>query len=119
MAHPHTISCDNGNRLAITGLALLLILFLSVNVLSSGWLTSARLDLTKDKLYTLSESTIKLLKDVKEPVTFRLYLSGGLAQAVPHLGIYANRVRDLLLEYQSVSNGKVKLEVLDLSLIHI
>ena len=90
-----------------------MILFLSVNVLSSGWLTSARLDLTKDKLYTLSESTIKLLKDVKEPVTFRLYLSGGLAQAVPHLGIYANRVRDLLLEYQSVSNGKVKLEVLD------
>ena len=46
-------------------------------------------------------------------MTFRLYLSGGLAQAVPHLGIYANRVRDLLLEYQSVSNGKVKLEVLD------
>ena len=113
MAHPHTVSSDNGNRLAIAGLTLLLILFLSVNVLSSGWLTSARLDLTKDKLYTLSESTIKLLKDVKEPVTFRLYLSGGLAQAVPHLGIYASRVRDLLLEYQSVSNGKVKLEVLD------
>ena len=113
MAHSHTVSSDNGNRLAIAGLTLLLILFLSVNVLSSGWLTSARLDLTKDKLYTLSESTIKLLKDVKEPVTFRLYLSGGLAQAVPHLGIYANRVRDLLLEYQSVSNGKVKLEVLD------
>ena len=113
MAHPHTVSSDNGNRLAIAGLALLLILFLSVNVLSSGWLTSARLDLTKDKLYTLSESTIKLLKDVREPVTFRLYLSGGLAQAVPHLGIYANRVRDLLLEYQSISNGKVKLEVLD------
>ena len=113
MAHPHTVSSDNGNRLAIAGLTLLLLLFLSVNVLSSGWLTSARLDLTKDKLYTLSESTIKLLKDVKEPVTFRLYLSGGLAQAVPHLGIYANRVRDLLLEYQSVSNGKVKLEVLD------
>ena len=113
MAHPHKVSSDNGNRLAIAGLALLLILFLSVNVLSSGWLTSARLDLTKDKLYTLSESTIKLLKDVREPVTFRLYLSGGLAQAVPHLGIYANRVRDLLLEYQSISNGKVKLEVLD------
>ena len=113
MAHPHTVSSDNGSRLAIAGLTLLLVLFLAINVLSSGWLTSARLDLTKDKLYTLSESTIKLLKDVKEPVTFRLYLSGGLAQAVPHLGIYANRVRDLLLEYQSVSNGKVKLEVLD------
>ena len=113
MAHPNTISSDNGNRLAAAGLTLLLILFVSINVLSSGWLTSARLDLTKDKLYTLSDSTIKLLKDVKEPVTFRLYLSGGLAQAVPHLGIYANRVRDLLLEYQSVSNGKVKLEVLD------
>ena len=96
MAHPHTVSSDNGNRLAIAGLTLLLILFLSVNVLSSGWLTSARLDLTKDKLYTLSESTIKLLKDVKEPVTFRMYLSGGLARADPHLGSYANRDRDML-----------------------
>ena len=69
MAHPNTISSDNGNRLAAAALTLLLILFISINVLSSGWLTSARLDLTKDKLYTLSDSTIKLLKDVKESIS--------------------------------------------------
>ena len=111
--NPKTIRSDTGSWFASAGLILLFILFLAVNVLSSGWLTSARLDLTKDKLYTLSDSTIELLKDIKEPITFRLYLSGGLAQAVPHLGVYANRVRDLLLEYQNISNGKVKLEILD------
>ncbi|MBT4355566.1 MAG: hypothetical protein HOD13_13490, partial [Rhodospirillaceae bacterium] len=79
MANPDnfkTIRSDTGNWFASTSLILLFILFLAVNVLSSGWLTSARLDLTKDKLYTLSASTIELLKDIKEPVTFRLYLSG-------------------------------------------
>ena len=103
----------SGNRLAATGLVLLFIMFVAINILSSGWFTSGRLDLTKDKLYTLSGSTIQLLERVEEPVIFRLYLSAGLAQAVPHLGIYANRVRDLLREYESVSNGMVKLEVLD------
>ena len=67
--NPKTIRSDTGSWFASAGLILLFVLFLAVNVLSSGWLTSARLDLTKDKLYTLSDSTIELLKDIKEPVT--------------------------------------------------
>jgi ABC-type uncharacterized transport system involved in gliding motility auxiliary subunit len=103
----------NEARLAGIALALLAVLFIAVNALSSAWFSSGRLDLTQDKLHTLSGSTKTLLAQVEEPVTFRLYISSGLAQAVPHLGIYANRVRDLLLEYENVSNGKVRLEVLD------
>ena len=64
--NPKTIRSDTGSWFASAGLILLFILFLAVNVLSSGWLTSARLDLTKDKLYTLSDSTIELLKDIIE-----------------------------------------------------
>lgn len=104
---------ESGTRLTIFALSLLALLFVAINVLASGWFTSGRLDLTEDKLYTLSDSTLSLLETVDEPITFRLYLSSGLAQQVPHLGVYANRVRDLLLEYQSVSNGTVRLEVLD------
>lgn len=100
-------------RLAGVALALLVVLFIAINALSSTWFSSGRLDLTQDKLHTLSSSTKTLLSEVDETVTFRLYISSGLAQEVPHLGVYANRVRDLLLEYENVSNGRVKLEILD------
>jgi ABC-type uncharacterized transport system involved in gliding motility auxiliary subunit len=104
---------QGGARLAGIALALLVVLFIAINALSSAWFSSGRLDLTQDKLHTLSSSTKTLLGEVEETVTFRLYLSSGLAQQVPHLGVYANRVRDLLLEYESGSNGKVKFEILD------
>ena len=102
-----------GPGMAAAALALLAALFVAINALSSAWLTSARLDLTADRLYTLSDSTLDLLERVSEPVVFRLYLSAGLAQVAPSLGVYASRVRDLLREYESVSGGMVRLEVLD------
>ncbi len=35
-----------------------------------------RLDLTKEKIYTLSESTIKVLESVKKPLMVEVYLEG-------------------------------------------
>ncbi len=106
-------SPDSGPRRSGLALALLAILFVSINALAAAWLTSARVDLTEDRLYTLSDSTKSLLESVMEPITFRLYLSSELAQHVPALGIYAKRVRNLLGEYRNLSNGMVRLEVLD------
>ena len=112
-ANPESSGPQGGGRLAGIALCLLVTLFVAINALGSAWFSSGRLDLTQDKLYTLSNSSKTLLESVDETVTFRLYISSGLAQHVPHLGVYANRVRDLLLEYESVSGGKVKLEILD------
>ena len=100
-------------RFASISLVLLFILFVAANILASGALQSIRLDLTKDRLYTLSPSTKSLLRELDEQITFKLYVSSGLAQQVPHLGVYASRVRDLLSEYESISGGRVKLELLD------
>ena len=110
-AAPRGSSAGTGR--VVTVLALLLVLFVSINMIASAVLTSARLDLTEDRLYTLSPSTRALLGKVDETVTFRLYLSSALGQAAPRLGLYANRVRDLLREYESVSGGRVRLEVID------
>ena len=109
---------ENAGKIFSSGLigatlALLAVLFVSLNLLSSAWFGSNRLDLTEDRLYTLSSSTKTLLTSVHEPVTYRLYISSELAQHVPHMGIYANRVRDLLHEYESASDGMVRVEVLD------
>ena len=112
MAAP-TSRAPGGTGTVVLVLGLLAVLFVSINTIASALLTSARLDLTEDRLYTLSPSTRALLAKVEEPVTFRLYLSGSLAQAAPRLGLYASRVRDLLREYETVSGGLVRLEVLD------
>lgn len=106
-------NAENAARFAIISLVLLGILFIAVNILAAGSMHSKRLDLTQDNLYTLSPSTKSLINELDEQITFKLYVSSGLSQQVPHLGVYANRVRDLLAEYESISGGKIKLELLD------
>jgi ABC-type uncharacterized transport system involved in gliding motility auxiliary subunit len=97
----------------LVGLAVVLVLLLSINILGGASLRSTRLDLTENKLYTLSEGTKAVLSKVEEPITLRLYYSKTLAQEVPTLPGYARRVEELLLEYVHHSNGKLTLEQYD------
>src|SRR5690554_6754473 len=98
-------------RLTAVALVLLAVLFVAVNVLASFTLTSQRVDLTADRLYSLSPATQKVLDAIEEPVTLRLFYSKRLGAQVPAYGIYAERVQDVLREYADRSNGKVILEV--------
>lgn len=100
-------------RLTAIALALLAVLFVAVNVLVSFTLTAQRVDLTADKLYSLSPATQKVLDSIDEPVTLRLFYSKRLGTQAPGYGIYAERVQDVLREYASRSNGKVILEIYD------
>lgn len=95
------------------GLVILAVLFVAVVVLSNATLRSTRIDLTQDKLYTLSEGTRSILDKIDEPVTLRFYFSDRLAREIPAIGIYAQRVRDMLQEYAALSDGNVRLEVYD------
>src|SRR5215204_1258640 len=52
----------------------LLILVVGVNFLTSSF--HSRLDLTKEKRYTLSKATKKLLKDLDEPIMIDVFLKG-------------------------------------------
>ncbi len=95
------------------GILLAVVLFLALNALNSIIFKSARVDLTDNNLYTLSQGTKNILQSLQEPITFRLYYSDKLATGIPPLSNYAKRVRELLEEYASVSGGKVKLIVSD------
>jgi len=95
------------------GLVLAAVLLVAVNLLAGLGLKSARIDLTADKLYTLSDGTKSILKGIAEPITLRFYFSEKAAAAVPQLRTYANRVRELLEEYAAQSKGKLRLEVID------
>jgi ABC-type uncharacterized transport system involved in gliding motility auxiliary subunit len=98
---------------AAVALILAAILAVGVNMLADRTLTRARLDLTENRLYTLSDGTRQVLQNLQDPVTLRLYYSRRLGAAIPVYGAYADRVRAMLEEYAAVSGGRVRLELLD------
>ncbi|RDD63151.1 Gldg family protein [Ferruginivarius sediminum] len=100
------------DTLAVLGIALAVVLFLSLNLLASTTLGRVRVDLTEDGRYTLSEGTRRTLSRIEEPVTLRLYMSEGLREVSPRLADHAGRVRDLLERYVRLSGGAIELEVL-------
>jgi ABC-type uncharacterized transport system involved in gliding motility auxiliary subunit len=60
------------STLAWTGLALAAVVLLSINLISSIGLKTWRADLTQDRLYTISDGTREILKDIDEPITAKL-----------------------------------------------
>lgn len=97
----------------IIKVGLAIALFLSLNIIASGVLTSWRLDVTENKLFTLSGGTKNILSNLEEPVTLRYYFSGTLLNGIPTLSNYGARVRDILEEYAEASNGKLELIITD------
>ncbi len=74
-----------------------------------------RVDLTEDKLYTLSDGTRNILGRLNpdEPVTIRFYVTTDDRVMPPDpQGTYSRTIEDLLLEFEKAGNGKVILEKL-------
>jgi ABC-type uncharacterized transport system involved in gliding motility auxiliary subunit len=96
------------------GLLALAVLFLGVVMLSNAGLRGARLDLTQNKLYTLTPGTQQVLAELKEPVNLYYYFSrDAAAKQSPLIMPYATRVREFLEEIAARSGGKVRLRVID------
>ena len=112
---------DNSNKSSITdsrvlgiaSLALAVVLFLSINVFSETAIKGVQFDLTEKSLYTLSDGTKETLAAVKEPITLRFFSTRQLTETTPGLTAYGERVQELLERYVSLSNGVVKLELVD------
>lgn len=88
----------------------------AVNFLVGGLgLGNFRVDLTEDKLYTLSNGTKNILDRLNPdtPVTIRYYVSSEDRVMPPVLKSHARTVQDLLLEFQKASKNKVILEKLN------
>ena len=95
------------------GLLVIALAFLGFNMLSGLTLQSARLDLTEQKLYTISSGTQRILESLDEPVTLHFFYSDSAAKDLTALRNYARRVEEMLMAYQRASNGKLRVEVID------
>jgi ABC-2 type transport system permease protein len=64
-----------------------------------------RLDLTENQIYTLSESSRRVVGKLGDPVTIQCFFS---KKAPPELGVIRQQISDLLEEYRVNGKGKVK-----------
>jgi len=74
-----------------------------------------RVDLTKEKAYTLSAGTKAILGKLDTPVKIRFYCTQA-ENATPYsvfLKAYAKRVEDLLAEYKQAAHGKLIIQKYD------
>lgn len=93
--------------------AAILVAFVAFNVIAGATVRGARLDLTADRLYTVSPGVRPLLARLAEPVRLDLYESAEAARDIPAVNTYARRVREFLEELVAASGGKLSLRVID------
>ncbi len=101
------------DRTAFTvgSIVLAIVLFLAVNIFSNAVFKTAQIDLTKESLFTVSDATKNILSNLDEPIVLRFYISERVRDNIPALSNYADRVEELLRQYERLAEGNVRLEV--------
>ncbi|TAM00602.1 MAG: ABC transporter, partial [Rhodanobacter sp.] len=94
-------------------LILLVLVFVPLIVTSSRWLHATRIDLTADKLYTLTPGTLQIVDKLRRPLRLTLYFSQHATRDLPQLRSYEQRVREMLQEMVARSHGRIHLRVID------
>jgi ABC-type uncharacterized transport system involved in gliding motility auxiliary subunit len=84
--------------------------FVLLAALAQTQFSNARIDLTEDRLYTLSDGTKNVLKSLKQPVRLKLTYSERVAAGYPQIQAYAQQVDDLLEAFSQASYGKISVE---------
>ncbi len=93
------------------GLLVLLAIIIAVYVITGS--LRARLDLTEEKIYTLSQGSKSIVGKLDSEITLKLFFNSSSPEIPVILKSYARNVEDLLKEYQKASHGKIILEKYD------
>jgi ABC-type uncharacterized transport system involved in gliding motility auxiliary subunit len=94
------------------GVVAMAIILIAFNVVAGAF--KERIDLTKEKAFTLSAGTRAILRKLDTPVKIRFYCTQGEPSAeTVFLRNYAKHVEDLLAEYQQIAKGKLTIEKYD------
>ncbi len=93
------------NRLKSVGITIVLLLVLN----TIGSFFFFRFDLTKDKRYTLSPTSLQIIEQVKNPLYIKVYMKGELPAEFKRLQL---ETRQMLEEFQGY-NSKIVFEFID------
>jgi gliding motility-associatede transport system auxiliary component len=107
------MSTRTQQRLGASSLLLLAVAFVAAVIVSNHLFSGARIDFTANHLYTLSDGTRRILRNIDEPISLYYYFSDQATESVPSLRDYASRVREMLEEFENESDGKIRLSIID------
>src|SRR5579884_2278651 len=93
------------------GVGVMFVVMVALYIVTSA--AKVRVDVTADKVHTLSPGTKKILARLNSPVTIRFYCTQGDNAMPPALRTYAQHIEDLLNEYQQASQGKLIIRKFD------
>ncbi|MFA6714605.1 MAG: GldG family protein, partial [Victivallaceae bacterium] len=98
------------------------VVFVLITMFCSAWLAQsffkdARLDVTSEKIYTISQGSKNILAKLNQPITIKLFYARTAALKGPDqikfFNDYYEFVSSLLKEYVKAGNGMIKLEIID------
>jgi ABC-type uncharacterized transport system involved in gliding motility auxiliary subunit len=93
--------------------SMLLIAYLACIFVINLTTPSIRVDLTENKLFSMSEGSIKVIQNIQKPIELKLYYSEKEARPYPQFRQFAERVIEKIEEYASQSNKKIILKLID------
>ncbi|MDI6774460.1 MAG: Gldg family protein [Verrucomicrobiota bacterium] len=96
----------------IVGFALVALIAIAANVILAN-AHIMRKDLTEDQLYVLSPGTRQILESLPGKVTLQFYFNRSEAEIPVQLKGFADRVEDLLKEYEIAGRGNIEIERFD------
>ena len=98
---------------ATLSLILLVVSFLLFTLVNNWLFSSARLDLTENNLFTVSDGTREIIGELEEPINLYFFISDKVSEDLTSLRAYAGRVQEMLEEYELIAGGNIQLRVID------
>lgn len=91
-----------------TGISILVLIVVATNIFGSH--LQARLDMTEEKIFTLSDGTKNELKQLKDVVTINVYASKELP---PQIQPVLDEAKDILNDYQALGGSNLNVQYKD------
>ena len=98
---------------ATLSIVILVVGFLLFTLLNHLVLSGVRVDLTENHLYTLSDGTEEILSEIEEPINLYFFFSEKVSEDLTSLRAYAQRVEEMLREYQLTAGDRINLQIID------
>ena len=98
---------------ALWGITLTLIALVALNAAATFLVRGVRVDLTAERVYSLSGGVRTLLARLEEPVRLQLFWSQDAGESAPAIRAHAQRVREFLEALTADSGGLLSLEFID------
>ena len=107
------MSTQQQQRIGSTSLIVIALVFVLAVIVSNRLFRGVAIDMTEDNLYTLSDGTKRILDKIDEPINLYFYFSEQASANVPTLRTYAQRVREMLEEFDDRGGSNVNLTIVD------